>query len=301
MRAENAANAALRIDANSDPARQLLDAIKQARPTPPRPKSSEQTKTALVPTNRNRDLERGLVFLNNRQYDKAAAVFRKVIKADANSVEAYYGLGQAYLGIEAFDDAKAAADEALKRNPNHQPTHELIRMIKFARKREKKGDIWKKVSAYVVILGIVALGVFIAIEPDIIPWPNWNLNLSIPEKPTLDEPSGNKFLDAGETAYLNFIIRNSGNEARNIEIRIQPSFIDGMNFKHLTQIKKIPQNRDMNISIRMKADQDVKGRNVELRIQLLGKIGLFGEKETLVTKDFSFKTIPDPPVPPPRR
>ena len=42
--AENAANAALRIDKNSEPARQLLDAIKQVRPAPPPDKSSEQTK-----------------------------------------------------------------------------------------------------------------------------------------------------------------------------------------------------------------------------------------------------------------
>ena len=160
--AENAANAALRIDANSDPARQLLDAIKQARPAPPPAKSSEQTKTALVPTNRKRDSERGLIFLNNRQYNHAAAAFKRAIEADPNSVEAYYGLGQAYLGIEAFDDAKAAADEALKRNPKHQSTHELIRLIKFARNKEEKRDIWKKVLAYVVI-GVVAGG--------IIPWP----------------------------------------------------------------------------------------------------------------------------------
>ena len=45
----------------------------------------------------------------------------------------------------------------------------------------------------------------------------------------------------------------------------------------------------MNISIPITADSDVKGKEVDLRIQLLGKIGLFGEKETLVTKDFSLK------------
>ena len=35
--AENAAKEALRIDADSEPARQLLDDIEQARPTPRQP------------------------------------------------------------------------------------------------------------------------------------------------------------------------------------------------------------------------------------------------------------------------
>ena len=299
--AENAANAALRIDENSEPARQLLDAIKQARPAPPSPKPSKPTETALVPTNRNRDVERGMVFLNNKQYNQAAAVFRKVINADLNSVEAHYGLGQAYLGIEAFDDAQAAADEALKRNPKHQPTHELIRLIKFARNREKKGDTWKKVLAYVVIIGIVGVGAIFVIYPDIIPWPNRNLDLSIAEITLVEDSSRKKngFLDAGETAHLNFLIHNNSNEASNIEIRIQPSFIDKVNLEYPTKINKIPKNRNMNISIRMTADQDVKAKEVDLHIQLLGKIGLFGEKESLATKDFSFKTIPIlKPVPP---
>ena len=292
--AENAANAALKIDANSEPARQLLDAIKQARPAPPPPKPSEKTQTALVPSNRNRNLERGMVFLNNRQYNQAIAVFRKVINADPNSVEAHYGLGQAYLGVEAFADAQAAADEVLKRNPKHQPTHELIRLIKFARSREKKQDIWKKVLAYVVILGIVGVGAIFVIYPDIIPRPNRNLNLSISAITLVEDSSSNKngFLDAGETAYLNFIIHNNSSEAGNIEIRIQPSFIDRVNFQNLKKIEKIPQNRDMNISIPITANQDVKGKEVDLRIQLLGKIGLIGEKETLATKDFSFKIQP---------
>ena len=221
-----------------------------------------------------------MVFLNNKQYNQAAAVFRKVINVDPDSVEAHYGLGQAYLAVEALDDAQAAADEALKRNPKHQPTHELIRMIKFARSKERKYDIRKKVLAYVFILGVVAVGAFIAIKPDVIPWPNSNLNLSVAEITLVEDSLGKKngFLDAGETVYLNFIIRNSGSKAGNIEIRINPSFIDGVNFQNLRKIEKIPQNRNMNISIPMKADEDVKGRDVDLRIQLLGKIGLFGEK-----------------------
>ena len=184
---------------------------------------------------------------------------------------------------------KLQQTKRLKRNPKHQPTHELIRLIKFARNIEKKSDIRKKVLAYVVIFGVIAAGIYAGF---ILLCINGSLNLSIPEEPTLQEPSGNTFLDAGETGYLNFIIRNNGNKACNIEIRIQPSFIDGLNFQNLRKIEKIPQNRDMNISIPITANQDVKARKVDLRIQLFGKIGLFGDKKSLTTKDFSLKIQP---------
>ena len=97
--AETAAKAALRIDADSQPARQLLEDIKQARPVDPEPELAKQTPSPADPPDAKQDLERGFVFLNNRQYDQAAAAFKRVIKVDASSVEAHYGLGQAYLEI----------------------------------------------------------------------------------------------------------------------------------------------------------------------------------------------------------
>ena len=300
-KAENAANAALRIDANAEPARQILEDIKLVRPASSPAKSSEQTKTALVRTDIKRDLERGYVFLNNRQYNQAAAAFKKVIKADTNSVEAHYGLGQAYLGIEAFDDAKTAADESLKRNPSHQPTRELIQLIKFARNRERKRDIRKKVLAYVVILGVVALGVFILIKFNIFPWPKPNPdtppppNLSIAS--SLEEPSGNGFLDAGESGRIRLIITNKGGTTRNVELRFEPSSIAGLRFRKPTMIPELSENSVKTIRIPVTAARNIKGRNQSLQIQL------FGQNRTLLaTKDFSFKIIPITPKPePPRR
>ena len=304
-KARDAARNALKLNPNYQPARLFLEAIDPnftpSETQTAEPSESDETKTALAQTDTTRDLERGLIFLNNRQYNQAVAAFERVIKTDANSVEAHYGLGQAYLGIEAFDDAKAAAEEVLLRNPNHQSTRELLQLIKFARNRDRKHDIRKKVLAYAVIFGIVAVGAFIAIKPDIIPWSNRNLNLLIAEISLVEDSSRkkNNFLDAGETTYLNFIIRNNGSKAGNIEIRIQPSFIDGVNFENLKKIKKIPENRDMNISIPMTADQDVKGKKVDLHIQLLGKIGLFGETEPLATTKYTLTIISDTPAPVP--
>ena len=136
--AENAVREALRIDANADAARQLLEDIRQARPEPPQPEPIEQKVPPTDTPDLQQDLERGLAFLKNRQYEQAAAAFNRVIKADPDSMEAHYGLGQAYLEIGAYDDAKASTEAALKLNPNSQKARELIQIIVFARNIEKK-------------------------------------------------------------------------------------------------------------------------------------------------------------------
>lgn len=288
--AENAVKAALRIDAASQAARQLLEDIKQARPVRPEPEPTQQTPTPTDPSDVKQDLERGLVFLNSRQYDQAAAAFKRVIKADASSIEAHFGLGQAYLEIGAFDDAKAAADTVLMLNPNHQKARELIQVIKFASNIERNKEIRKKVLPYVVILGIIIVGIFAAfrlgfLNSGLLPWSNKPLHLSIGEV-ALEEPSGNGFLDAGETARLKFIIRNNGGTARNIQIRFEPSSIAGLRFKKPEPIPKVSANSDETIRIPITADKNIQGRDQALQIQV------FRENSTkLTTKDFSFKII----------
>ena len=80
-----------------------------------------------------------------------------MIKADTDSIEAHYGLGQAYLEVGTFDDATTATEEVLKRNPSHQHARELLQIIKFAKNREKQREIRKKVLSYAVILGVIVL------------------------------------------------------------------------------------------------------------------------------------------------
>ena len=285
-KAENAGNAALRIDVNSQPARQLLEDIKQALPTSRPAKSPEQTKTALVPTDMKRDLERGFIFLNNRQYNQAAAAFKKVIKADANSVEAYYGLGQAYLGIEAFDDAKAAADEVLKRNPNHQPTRELIQLIKFARNIEKNREIRKKIFSYIAILGVIALGVFIEIKFDIFPWPKPDPPPPPPPKLSIAASLSRGYLYAGRTADLKLTINNRGGTARNVKISVQSQSRDGLNYEIPTSIPEVPENGEKTIRIPITANRNVGTREESLKIELFSKDGT-----SLATKNFSFTIL----------
>ncbi len=290
--AESAANAVLRIDDNAPAAHRLLDGIRQARP--PIGRQSTPTKAASTPAadppDTKQDLARGLLFLNNGQYNQAAATFKRVIKADPHSIEAHYGLGQAYLELEAFDDAQAAVDEVLKRKPNHQQARELFQIIKLAKSMKKNQKIRKKVLSYAAILSvIVLLGIFIEVRFEIIPWPNSNLKLSVGEI-RLDD-KGNGWLDASEDASLKFKIQNAGKTARNIEIKLEPSEIKGVSFDNFVKIRKIRKNTAEDINIRMTADDKVKGRDVDLKIKLFGKTGWFEKKELLQEK-FALKIMP---------
>lgn len=295
--AEGAATAALKIDADSEPARQLLENIEQARPVPPEPEPTESTPPPTDPPDAKQDLERGFVFLNNRQYDQAAAAFKRVIKTDANSIEAHYGLGQAYLEIGAFDDATVAADAVLRLNPNHNQARELLQVIKFARNIERNRRIRKKVLSYAVILGIIVVATFVAIRLNLIPWPTSSVPPNASIAAALEEPSGNGFLDAGETGRIRLTITNSGGTARNIQVRFEPSSIAGLRLKKPAPIPKLSKDSQETIRISITADKNVKGRTQKLQIQLFGKTELFGKKEAITTQDFSFKIIPTTPDP----
>ena len=284
--AEHAANAALRVDANSQPAHQLLEGIKQARPTPPQPAPTKSVSTPPSDTSDvKQDLERGLVFLSNKQYNQAVAAFKRVIKVDPSLVEAHYSLAQAYLEIGAFDDAKAATDEALKHNPNHRQAREFLQIIKFARNLEKNKKIWKKIRGYAAILVILGVCVFAAIRFNIIPLPAFSPtppDLSI--EVSLEEPSGNGFLDAGETGRLRLVIRNSGGTVRNIGVRIDPPFISGVPYNQPAQISKLGKNNPETIAISISADKNVRERDQSLDIQLFSNDG-----QLLDSKKFTLK------------
>lgn len=294
--AETAANAALKIETNSQSARRLLEDIRQARPVPqPLVPASSTPNTTDV----KQDLERGMLFLNNGQYNQAAAAFKKVIKADPSAIEAHHGLGQAYLEIGAYDDAKIATEETLRLNPNHRQARELLQIIQFAKNQEKNQGIRKKVLRYGAILGILAVCVFGAIRFGFIPSPISQPippNLSIAA--SLEEPSGNRFLDAGETGRLRLTISNKGGTARNVELRFEPPSIAGLRFRKPTIIRELSKNNLETIRIPITADKKIQGRDQALEIQLFGE-----DKTLLATKNFSFKIIPITPKPirPPRR
>ena len=138
--AENAANTALKIEANSQSARQLLGDIRQAR----LPQPTQPTDTPSNVTDVKKHYERGEAFLNNKQYNEAAAAFKRVIKADPDFADAHYGLGVAYLEMGALEDAKTAAEEASKLKVDRQLVHELFTAIKHVEISQRREKFWKK-------------------------------------------------------------------------------------------------------------------------------------------------------------
>ena len=279
------------------PLRQLLDDLRQART--PAPRQTESTQSVGSPSvdvsDVNKYYERGEAFLKYGQYHEAAAVYKRVIKADPDFADAHYGLGVAYLEMGALDDAKAAAEEASKLKANRQLVHELLTKIKVAERSLRRRRLWKKGLSYAIVLGIIAVVAFLVFKPDP-PIPPSDPKLSIAA--SLEEPSGNGFLDAGEKARLRLIISNKGGTARNVELRFEPPSIAGLRFRKPTIIPELRENKMETIRIPITADKKVKGRDQVLAIQL------FGENKTLLTtKTFSFKIIPatPDPIPPGRR
>lgn len=292
-KARAAAREALKIDATYQPARSLLEAIDpsfeppetQDTPQPdprqsidaqPDAKSRQQTPTPTDPSDVKQDLERGLVFLSSRQYDQAAAAFKRVIKADASSIEAHFGLGQAYLEIGAFNDAKAAADTVLMLNPNHQKARELIQVIKFASNIERNKKIRKKVLSYVAVIAVIAVAAFFVwrmVPPEPVPDPT-------PPQPTppnfLIEPRlSERHLLAGGTTDLILIIENKGGTARNVKIRLQPESGKQLKYELPGSIPQVLRNGKETIEIPITADDNIMGtQEIELQIELLWEDGI---------------------------
>ena len=338
--ARNAAKDALNIDPDYQPAKSLLEAIDPNFTDIPMDDSSETQDTATEeetdieveePAEETqqeyesdsestaeesdktvqdkfeiqKDLERGLIFLSNRQYSNAAAAYKKVIKADPNCINAHYGLGQTYLEMGALDDAKAAAEEVLKLDPRHQPSQELIQAVKYLVNLERNRKIRKRVFIYASIVLIAVISVFAMyqyglisnngndVPPTPIPPPKPKPVLSM--KSSLVEPSGNGLIDAGEIATLKLTIMNSGGYASNVKVRITPRSIDGLVLKDLTEKIDIKEEKKVSV-LEIRANNSVKGFEKTLKIQLLDRNG-----KQLISKNFKIKTLPKLPEPIPVR
>ena len=104
--AENAAQKALELDSSYQPAHKLLEDIKQA------------------------NYDRGRAHWSNKQCDAAITYFKRAI--DIELEEAYCGLGRAYCGQAALEDAENAAQKILEFDSSYQPAHKLLEDIKQA-------------------------------------------------------------------------------------------------------------------------------------------------------------------------
>lgn len=360
-KARNAAKDALKIDPNFQPALSLLEAIdpsfshlqipattgteeknNQPKPEVVQNESDEEVKddTTIdsqsekdeieneIPDNPDikKDLERGVIFLSNKQYQQAAASFKRVIKADPKCRDAYYRLGEAYMGIGAYEDATNAANEALKLDPQHKPVLELLQLIQYVSRLEINKKRRKKVLVYssiIVLLGFVGFvlyrfGVIPTLDFDKLTSVVNNVNskqgqstnhsrkkvpsIAMPPKLTintiLEEPSGNGYIDAGEVGQIQVTIKNNGDSIGYVEMKVSmdPKSIPGLRLKIPNESFRLSKNQQKTKVINISALRNVKARDASIIIQLVGEKNI-----TMETKQFDFKIISDVPEPEPVR
>ena len=285
--AENAANAALRIDANSQPARQLLDNIKQVRST----QSTQSTGPSSTASDVKKHYDRGQAFLNNGQYNEAAAAFKRAIKADPNFADAHYSLGVAYLEMGALDDAKTAAEEASRLKADRQLVHELLTAIKIVERSLKRRKLWKKGLSYAAILITITVAIFVILDnigpkPDPVHKPSISNHRSTPPSLSIKAVLSKRYLLVGRTENLTLTIKNTGGMVHNVKISLQPLSKVGLNYKLPAPIPQVKENGEKRITIPITADSNVGTREELLKIELFGQDG-----NSLAKTDFRFTIL----------
>ena len=285
--AKDAAQAALKVDPTYQPALSFLQAIvpqepKQTRQSAHpventeqevRPVQSEHTEPPAQDTELDisKEMERGLVYLNNKQYAQAEAAFKKVIKASANDATAHYNLAQCYMEMGAYGDAKREADTTLRLQPQYQPAHQLINAIRFLSKREKKQQLYKKIKRYLLPLAIVGVILFIAFNMG---WFSRLLPEKIPSDLSIDaileDPTNkNGYIDAGENVRLKLILTNSGSTAKGIIVRILPKSIGGLRYEIPDRKLTIRKNGFETMRIPITADKQARTKKVPIKIEVV--------------------------------
>ena len=289
--------------------RPIENETKQNRPIESKSETAEVKDNTQKNFDVKKDLDHGLIYLSNKQYNKAAATFKRVIKTDPNCINAYNGLAETYLEIEAFDDAKAAVEEALKLDRNNQTSHELLQAIHLIINLKGKQKNRKKILFCISIVIVIAFGLVAAYRFDVITIPGFlNLNNHPDPSPPNSSPpklsiitslyghSGKGFIDAGKTATLKLKISNKGSTVSNFRIRFKPVSIRGLRFKTPTETIRLSQDRSKTFEIKIIADKEVQARNTSLEVQLVGKDGAL-----LKTEKFDFKIMPKGQEPDPVR
>ncbi len=221
----------------------------------------------------DKEMERGRVFLGNKQYPQAAAAFKKVLKASPENALAHYHLAQTYMETGALTDAESQADEVLRITPQYQPARDLKSAITFLAKRERQQRIQKKLIKILLPLAVLVVGVFIASQLGL-------LRGILPQQrspalwidTTLEDPANNNgYIDAGEHVRLKVTISNSGGAAKDLRVVLLPQTIDGLRFQAPERPLNIAPQGFETLRIPIVADKKVRERRVSLKIQVLNR------------------------------
>ena len=237
------------------------------------PVEKENAPPKVDGTDIDKELERGAVFLSNKQYTQAEAAFKKVLKASPNHAIAHYHLAQTYMEAGALTDAKIEVDKALRLNPAYQPAQQLKEGIAYLADREKQKQLRKKLIKYLVPLAAVLIVGFIAVRygvfSGIMPQPT-PPQISIDT--TLEDPSNNNgYIDAGENVRLKITISNQGGAAKSLKLHIVPKTIGGLRYNIPDRTLNIGKNGFETIRIPITADQQARTKRALMRIEVLNR------------------------------
>ncbi len=267
---------------------------KEPSPTsviPPRPDTSQTQDTSQIQdtpqtlVDTDKEMQRGLVFLTNKQYPQAEACFKKVLKSDSHNANAHYNLGQTYLEIGAYDDAVREANLALRVKPDYPAAVELKNAVSFLKKRSQRKQLMRNLKRYVIPLTVVMVALIIILSrgflagllPEKVP----NISIDV----TLEDPTNNNgLIEAGEQVRLKLTLTNSGSTVRNLRVRLTPDSVGGLGYDASPErLLTIHKNGFETVRVPIFADNKVRTRKVTVKIEVLDKA-----QNVLATTDFIF-------------
>ena len=300
--AQSAARAALKLDATYQPARSLLEAIEPRGPQPagendnptrrppkesihpievdrqsekhsPLVESDPPVSRVAVETDDDKEMERGLAFLGNKQYQRAEAAFKKVLKAHPHDPHAHYNLAQTYLELGELTQAKIEAESALRLNPSYLPAEQLIKAITYYAKAGKRQELRRKVIRYLLPVVLLVIGMYCIIR-----YGGVSLPLLEKARPvlsietTLEDPRNNNgVIDAGETVRLKVMIFNRGAAAKDLKVGMTPNKIGGLGYQIPDITVNVGKNGFHTLRIPMTADKLAQTRQVPVTLQVFDK------------------------------
>lgn len=266
---------------------------KEPSPTsviPPRPDTLQTHDTPQTPdtpqtsVDTDKEMQRGLVFLTNKQYPQAEACFKKVIKSDSHNANAHYNLGQTYLEIGAYDDAVREADLALRIKPDYPAAVELKKGVSFLRKRSQRQQLTRNLTKYAIPVLVVAIIVFFIFSKGILTgvFPERVPLVSIDA--TLEDPTNdNGLIEAGEHVRLKLTLTNRGSTVRNLRVHLIPKTIGGLKYASPERLLTIHKKGFETVRVPIFADNKVHTRKVTVKIEVLDKA-----QKVLADTDFIF-------------
>jgi tetratricopeptide (TPR) repeat protein len=122
---------------------------------------AEKSVESDLQTSKSGDFNTALSYFNSKNFEKAAAEFEEVLKADAKNQQAHFHLGKSYRALNKTDEAIAAYKKAVAVKPDYAEANYELGKIYFDKKDfqtslpyiEKAAKIKYTSTDYLIALG----------------------------------------------------------------------------------------------------------------------------------------------------